>query len=174
MGPTHRSSGPANGGSVVLLCTRERGPFAGRSPQTLGLPLHAKAQSLTFELSPARRQAWRSGSGSSRHGWPAGGVKEQVAVASGSCRGKAAEAAFSEGGLASHSCPSTSGLSVRWRSAKWRGVLARARRMLRLQETQRSAQSFAAQAQAVASGRWLAWGSSERLVRLVAVSVCAG
>ena len=36
-GPTRRSSGPANGGSVVLLFKRERGPFAGRSPQTLGL-----------------------------------------------------------------------------------------------------------------------------------------
>ena len=37
MGPTHRSSGPANGGSVGLLYKRERAPFAGRSPQTLGI-----------------------------------------------------------------------------------------------------------------------------------------
>ncbi len=36
MGPTHRSSGPANGGSVVLLGQHRRGPFVGRLPQTLG------------------------------------------------------------------------------------------------------------------------------------------
>ena len=39
MGPTPRSSGPANGGSVVLLFKRERAPFAGRSPQTLGFKM---------------------------------------------------------------------------------------------------------------------------------------
>ena len=36
MGPTHRSSGPPNGGSVVLLGWHWRAPFVGRLPQTLG------------------------------------------------------------------------------------------------------------------------------------------
>ena len=48
MGPTHRSSGPAKGGSVVLLCKRERGPFAGRSPQTLGASRASKSTMLSW------------------------------------------------------------------------------------------------------------------------------
>ena len=39
----------------------------------------------------------------------------------GNCSGKAAEAAFSEGGQASRSCLSASGLPVRWRSAELAG-----------------------------------------------------
>ena len=37
MGPTPRSSGPPNGGSVVLLGWHWRAPFVGRLPQTLGM-----------------------------------------------------------------------------------------------------------------------------------------
>ena len=62
MGPTHRSSGPPNGRSVVLLFRRERGPFAGRSPQTLGLLIRAKAQSPTCARWLARQQVRRPGS----------------------------------------------------------------------------------------------------------------
>ena len=46
--------------------------------------------------------------------------------------------------------------------------------MLRLQEAPRWLQSFAAEAQAVGRREVVSIGSSERPVRLVAVSVCAG
>ena len=128
------------------------GAVVGRLAGTLGLPLRAEAQALTCVRWRARQQVRRPGSlfkrsrlAYKRCERTGGGGQRKL---KGQGRGGCVRQRFP----AKCSCQGASGLPVRWRSAKWRGVRARAGRMLRLKETQRWSKSFAAEARAVASG----------------------